>query len=89
MVDNVYMTDVDFNSVFMGMGISLDNSGIIDMDGINMMIISARGVIISTVTIMLSLVEILGTIKLQISTFQGKNDLNVYLEGEKKVEWIF
>jgi hypothetical protein len=83
------MTDVDFNSVFMGMGISLDNSGIIDMDGINMMIISARGVIISTVTIMLSLVEILGTIKLQISTFQGKNDLNVYLEGEKKVEWIF
>lgn len=58
MVDNVYMTDVDFNSVFMGMGISLDSSGIIDMDGINMMIISARGVIISTVTIMLSLVEI-------------------------------
>jgi hypothetical protein len=52
------MTDVDFNSVFMGMGISLDNSGIIDMDGINMMIISARGVIIRTVTIMLSLVEI-------------------------------
>jgi hypothetical protein len=83
------MTDVDFNSVFMGMGISLDNSGIIDMDGINMMIISARGVIISTVTIMLSLVEILGTIKLQISTFQGKNDSNVYLEGEKKVKWIF
>jgi hypothetical protein len=34
-------------------------------------------------------VEILGTIKLQISTFQGKNDSNVYLEGEKKVEWIF
>lgn len=58
MVDNVYMTDVDFNSVFMGMGISLDSSGIIDMDGINMMIISARGVIIRTVTIMLSLVEI-------------------------------
>jgi hypothetical protein len=52
------MTDVDFNSVFMGMGISLDSSGIIDMDGINMMIISARGVIIRTVTIMLSLVEI-------------------------------
>jgi len=73
----------------MGMGISLDSSGIIDMDGINMMIISARGVIISTVTIMLSLVEILGTIKLQISTFQGKNDSNVYLEGEKKVKWIF
>lgn len=89
MVDNVYMTDVDFNSVFMGMGISLDSSGIINMDRINMMIISARGVIISTVTIMLSLVEILGTIKLQISTFQGKNDSNVYLEGEKKVEWIF
>jgi len=28
----------------------------------------------------------LGTIKLQISTFQGKNDSNVYLEWEKKVK---
>ena len=31
----------------------------------------------------------LGNIKMKISLFQGKNDLEVYLEWEKKVEFIF
>ena len=31
----------------------------------------------------------LGNIKLKIPSFQGKNDLEVYLEWEKKVEFIF
>ena len=31
----------------------------------------------------------LDTIKLKIPNFQGKNDLEVYLEWEKKVDWIF
>ena len=31
----------------------------------------------------------LDTIKLKIPSFQGKNDLEVYLEWEKKVDWIF
>jgi hypothetical protein len=28
-------------------------------------------------------------IKLKISNFQGKNNLKVYLEGEKNMDWIF
>ena len=31
----------------------------------------------------------LGNIKIKIPSFQGKNDLEVYLEWEKKVEFIF
>ena len=31
----------------------------------------------------------LDTIKLKIPSFQGKNDPEVYLEWQKKVEWIF
>ena len=31
----------------------------------------------------------LGDIKMKIPSFQGKNDLEVYLEWEKKVEFIF
>ena len=31
----------------------------------------------------------LDTIKLKIPNFQGKNDLEAYLEWEKKVDWIF
>jgi hypothetical protein len=31
----------------------------------------------------------LDSIKLKIHNFQGKNDLEVYLKGEKKVNWIF
>ena len=31
----------------------------------------------------------LDTIKLKIPSFQGKNDLEAYLEWEKKVDWIF
>jgi hypothetical protein len=31
----------------------------------------------------------LDSIKLKIHNFQGKNDLKVYLKGEKKVDWIF
>ena len=31
----------------------------------------------------------LDTIKLKIPSFQGKNNLEAYLEWEKKVDWIF
>jgi len=31
----------------------------------------------------------LDTIKSKIPNFQGKNDLEAYLEWEKKVDWIF
>jgi esterase/lipase len=31
----------------------------------------------------------LDTVKLKIPNFQGKNDPEVYLEGVKKVDWIF
>ena len=31
----------------------------------------------------------LDTVKLKILSFQGKNDPEVYLEWEKKVDWIF
>ena len=31
----------------------------------------------------------LGSIKMKISSFQGKNDLGVYLEWERKVEMVF
>jgi len=31
----------------------------------------------------------LDAIKLKIPSFQGKNDLEIYLEWEKKVDWIF
>jgi hypothetical protein len=31
----------------------------------------------------------LDTIKMKILAFQGKNNLEVYLEWEKRVEWIF
>ena len=31
----------------------------------------------------------LDTIKLKIPIFQGKNDHKIYLEWEKKVDWIF
>jgi hypothetical protein len=31
----------------------------------------------------------LDSVKLKIPNFQGKNDLEAYLEWEKKVDWIF
>ena len=31
----------------------------------------------------------LGNIKMKISSFQGKNDLEAYLEWERKVELVF
>ena len=31
----------------------------------------------------------LGSIKVKIPTFQGKNDPEAYLEWEKKIEWVF
>jgi hypothetical protein len=31
----------------------------------------------------------LDTIKSKIPNFQGKNDLEAYLEWEKRVDWIF
>ena len=31
----------------------------------------------------------LGNIKMKIPSFQGKNDLEAYLEGERKVELVF
>jgi len=70
-------------------GNGLDNSGIVGMKGIDMMMILAREVIYMYHDHNIEFGWDLGTIKLKISAFQEKNDPEAYLEWKKNMKYIF